>query len=231
MKQFRIVIWGVLSFALLLLSACNVSEAEPTLSAVSENIESNQESPVATNTPSPTRPLSTPLPTSTTPPTPANLYTPTFTATPTPTPSPLELTQAAELALTPSPTTIPTSTPPTPSQPDYLTLIGQIGGYTGAVAVQGNLAFLGVGPRLLVFDVSNPTQPQAVGQSAVLSDVIQALAILNGHVFIVTDDNLLHILNISDTSNPQVINSFESENARNYWSESMALIVMEGPTN
>ena len=35
-------------------------------------------------------------------------------------------------------------------------LVGQIGGETNAVAVQGSYAYVGVGPRLVVVDVSSP---------------------------------------------------------------------------
>jgi hypothetical protein len=155
------------------------------------------------------------------------LYTPTPTSTPTPTTSPLELTQAAEFALTPSLTPIPSPTPATPSQPGYLTPIGQFGGYTGAVAVQGHLAFLGVGPRLLVLDISNPSQPQAVGQSGILPHIIQALSIHDTYVFIVTQDNSLHILDMSDISSLQEIGSYKPESIPDHRAEYWAIDIVE----
>ena len=50
-------------------------------------------------------------------------------------------------------------------------LVGQVGGRVNAVAVQGNHVYLGVGPRLLVLDVSDPTTPILAGQTPVLPDV------------------------------------------------------------
>jgi hypothetical protein len=38
-------------------------------------------------------------------------------------------------------------------------LLGQIGGATYAIAVQGDYVYLGVGPRLMVMDVSSPANP------------------------------------------------------------------------
>ena len=47
-------------------------------------------------------------------------------------------------------------------------LVGQIGGLTYAVAVQGGYAYVGVGPRLVILDIRNPARPTLVGQTAVL---------------------------------------------------------------
>ncbi len=61
-------------------------------------------------------------------------------------------------------TALPTTTPAPPT----LILFGQIGGATRAVAVQGDYAYLNVGPRLVILDVADPTRPVVAGQSAVL---------------------------------------------------------------
>ncbi len=50
-------------------------------------------------------------------------------------------------------------------------LVGQIGGRVQAVAVQGGYAYIGVGPRLVVVDVSNPAAPRKVGETGVLPGV------------------------------------------------------------
>lgn len=227
MKRYSALTCGVISFAFLLLSACGFNEVtntEPTLPTATVNTAAIHEIPSAVFIPS-----STPLPASTNPPTatPTVLYTPTFTSTPIPTTSSSELTRTAELALTPSATPIPSSTPATPSQPGYLTTIGQLGGYTGAVAVQGQLAFLGIGPRLVVLDISNPAQPRALGQSDILPDVIQALSIQDTYAYILTQDNSLHIFNISDTGSLQEIGSYRPKNGRDHRSAYWALNIVE----
>ena len=45
-----------------------------------------------------------------------------------------------------------------------LQLVEQIGGSTYAVAVQGNYAYVGVGPRLVILDISDPTHPHVSRQ-------------------------------------------------------------------
>jgi hypothetical protein len=51
-------------------------------------------------------------------------------------------------------------------------LVGQIGGATLAVAVQGDYAYLGMGPRLVVLDISDPANPTMMGQSPVFPDIV-----------------------------------------------------------
>jgi hypothetical protein len=46
-------------------------------------------------------------------------------------------------------------------------LVGHIGGVTYAVFVQGNCAYIGEGPGLVVLDVSNPASLAVASQSAV----------------------------------------------------------------
>ncbi len=51
--------------------------------------------------------------------------------------------------------------------------MAQIGGATYAVAVQGNYAYIGVGPRLVVLGVSNPAGPTVIGRTEVLPGVVE----------------------------------------------------------
>ncbi len=53
-----------------------------------------------------------------------------------------------------------------------MTLVGQIGGPAYAVAVQANYAYLGIGPRLWVLDVSNPAHPTVVSVSEEMPDYV-----------------------------------------------------------
>ena len=47
-------------------------------------------------------------------------------------------------------------------------LLGQISGATYAVAVAGDYAYAGIGPRLAILDVADPSHPVLVGQTAPL---------------------------------------------------------------
>ena len=53
--------------------------------------------------------------------------------------------------------------------------VGQLGGPSIAVAASPGRAYLGVGPRLLVFDVSDPSNLRLLGQTDVLPDIALSL--------------------------------------------------------
>jgi len=57
-------------------------------------------------------------------------------------------------------------------QSQNVELVGQIGGSTWAVAVQGNYAYIGVGPRLVILNTADPAHPVVVGQTGVLPGVV-----------------------------------------------------------
>src|ERR1035438_8672615 len=61
--------------------------------------------------------------------------------------------------------------------PVSLTVVGQTGGATQAVAVQGSYAYVGVGKQLVVLDVSNPSAPKSVGVSDPLGGGVRDIAI------------------------------------------------------
>jgi hypothetical protein len=54
---------------------------------------------------------------------------------------------------------------------------GQIGGAVDAVAVSGRWAYVGIGPRLAVYDVVDPRHPRPVGQSEPLPGRVRAIAV------------------------------------------------------
>ena len=50
----------------------------------------------------------------------------------------------------------------------YVELVGQIGGPVVAAAALGDYAYVGVGPRLVILDVTDPAGPILVGQTTIL---------------------------------------------------------------
>jgi len=44
-------------------------------------------------------------------------------------------------------------------------LVGQIGGDAVAIAVQGSHAYVGLGPCLIILDISDPTHPTEAGKT------------------------------------------------------------------
>jgi hypothetical protein len=56
-------------------------------------------------------------------------------------------------------------------------LVGQLGGPTSAVAVQGNYAYAGIGLRLTVLDISDPANPRELGATAPFPYFVQGIAV------------------------------------------------------
>jgi hypothetical protein len=65
-----------------------------------------------------------------------------------------------------------------------LDLVDQMGGATMAVAVQGRHAYLGVGTRLEVLDISQPDRPVRVGRSPILPNIVRDVAIAGDYAFV-----------------------------------------------
>jgi len=83
-------------------------------------------------------------------------------------------------------------------------LVGQIGGLTLAVAVQGRYAYVGVGPRLVVVDVGDPARPVEVGQTGVLPGVVQDVAVSGSYAYVADWDGGLRVIDVSDPSSPRI---------------------------
>jgi len=56
-------------------------------------------------------------------------------------------------------------------------LIGQIGGPVYAVDVQGDYAYIGVGPRLMVLAISSPDAPTVDGSTDVLPGIVRDVVV------------------------------------------------------
>ncbi len=89
-------------------------------------------------------------------------------------------------------------------------LIGQIGGSAYAVAVQGHYAYIGVGPRLVIVDISNPAQPIVVGQTRVLPNLISDIALAGSYAYIANSDSGLRIINMSDPTQPVEVGFYDT---------------------
>ena len=102
-----------------------------------------------------------------------------------------------------------TLTPPSGPIPEEVTLqvVGQVGGQSLAVAVEGSIAYLGVGPRLVTLDVSASDDPQPLGQSDVLPGVVRDIAVVEGMAYVAAGDAGLRVLDVSDPIKPHEIGS------------------------
>lgn len=89
-----------------------------------------------------------------------------------------------------------------PQQAQNVELVGQISGVTYAVTVQGNYACIGVGPRLVILDVSDPAQPTVIGQTDVLPGVVQGVAVAKNYAYVADGNSGLRMVDISDPAAP-----------------------------
>jgi hypothetical protein len=84
---------------------------------------------------------------------------------------------------------------------DNLEWISQIGGNAYAVAVSGNYAYVGIGPRLLILNIAVPSSPILVSQSTVWSGIVHGVAISGIYAYLAVG-NSLKVVNISVPANP-----------------------------
>ena len=92
-------------------------------------------------------------------------------------------------------------------EPRGFTLVGQLGGSSMAVAVAGDLAVLGQGPRVVILDVSNPENPALLGESEVLSGLVMGIEVVGEYAYATTMYGGLNILDISNPSSPNLVSS------------------------
>ncbi len=85
-----------------------------------------------------------------------------------------------------------------------LEIVGQLGGEPRAVAVKGNYAYIALGARLSVLDVSSKSNPRLLPQSVLFDDLVEAVTVAPtaAQVYVATGDSGLHILDIADPLRP-----------------------------
>jgi len=88
-----------------------------------------------------------------------------------------------------------------------LEFVHQIGGSTDDVAVRDQLAYIGLGPRLVILDVSDPANPQQLGESEVLPYTVQRVAVAGDLAFAATPRGLC-VIHIADPAHPLYIGTF-----------------------
>jgi hypothetical protein len=91
-----------------------------------------------------------------------------------------------------------------------LTVVGQYGGALGAIAVQEPYAYLSVGPRLLVADISNPRDVVVLGQTPPASPLASAIVVRDGLAYVARAGGL-GIVDVSDPARPLEIGAVPLE--------------------
>lgn len=105
------------------------------------------------------------------------------------------------------------SSAPMPEDPAFLDLEGAVGGPARAVFVQDHLAYVGVGTRLVVVDVADPSHPQRVG-AVVLPDAVHALYVDGSHAYTSgAYHGGLRIVDVADPAAPREVGAYPGGDA------------------
>lgn len=145
-----------------------------------------------------------PIPTNT----PPQTATATSTLPPTETPLP---TLTPALTPTPLPTiSLWSSLPSNPVEvSNSFQVVDQMGGRINTIVVQNKIAYVGVGPRLWLLDVSRPETPVVLGQSDILPDLIQYIAVLSDTAYLLTNEESgFWVVDVSSPHQPQILSFF-----------------------
>lgn len=94
--------------------------------------------------------------------------------------------------------------------PVSLTVVGQTGGATQAVAVQGSYAYVGVGMQLVVLDVSNPSAPRPVGVSNSLGGDVMDIAVAGSLAYVAAGGAGLSIVDITNPATPSLVGTYSA---------------------
>jgi hypothetical protein len=89
-----------------------------------------------------------------------------------------------------------------PSQSAGWRVVGQIGGPTQAVAVQGQYAYVGIGLRLVVLDVTNPVTPTEMGATAPFPYFVEDIAVSGSRACVAAGGAGLRVIDVSDPAHP-----------------------------
>ena len=94
-------------------------------------------------------------------------------------------------------------------------LVGQIGGPTYAVAVQDHYAYVGIGAKLAVLDISDPANPIVVGQTDVLPETVQEVVVSGTYAYIADGNSGLRIISVADPAHPFEVGFYDTPDDAN----------------
>ena len=104
-----------------------------------------------------------------------------------------------------------------PAQPDETRqsssswqMVGQVGGRTEAVAVQGNYAYVAVGLRLVALNVSDPTTPEKIGSTRPFPQFVEGVAVSGTVAYAAVGMAGLRIVDISDLTDPVEVGAYDT---------------------
>ncbi len=100
------------------------------------------------------------------------------------------------------------------ADPQMLELLGQHGGSSGAIVVDGGIAYIGQGPRVVVVDISAADAPRVLGETKVLPGLVEGISLVGKTIFVVTKYGGLYSFDIKDPTNPKLLGEFYTGKTR-----------------
>jgi hypothetical protein len=88
--------------------------------------------------------------------------------------------------------------------PNQFSFLNQIGGVSYALEVQGNMAYLGVGPRLYLLDITDPASPKKISQSPEVGAAILDIVVNGNLVYLSTMINL-SVVDLTEPAQPKLV--------------------------
>ncbi|MBI1987521.1 MAG: choice-of-anchor D domain-containing protein [Nitrospinae bacterium] len=89
-------------------------------------------------------------------------------------------------------------------------LVKQIGGSALSVTLQGNLAYLGLGPTLHLLDVKRPESPELKGR-ILLPGLVKGIAVSGRHAYVANGKGGLRIVNVAIPASPREVGATDIE--------------------
>lgn len=95
-------------------------------------------------------------------------------------------------------------------EPFHLSVLGQVGGVGHTAAWAGGRLYAGIGPRLTVWDITDPDGPVKLGESALLPGIVRDIVLAGGYAFVALDPAGLGVLSLADPARPAWVSGWES---------------------
>jgi hypothetical protein len=92
-------------------------------------------------------------------------------------------------------------------------LVGRAAGAVRTVAVSGAHAYVGVGYKLLVFEVHDPVHPQLIAESPALAAQVEGIAVSGQYAYVAAGKAGLKIFNVATPSAPVLVGSLKTHGA------------------
>lgn len=116
-----------------------------------------------------------------------------------------------------------------PARADWR-ITSQVGGPITAVAARDSFAFVGIGSRVHIYDISDPASPREVGSTPAFGDRVSDIVVNASHAYIAAGTDGVHIADLTDHATPRLIGRWDSPGtAEGIAVEGALLIVADGP--